>query len=188
MHSRVCVISISLLSVTSGKPLSLPEPDDATGFLDLWPSDGGFFTEPTATLESSYDYSMFSDSDANLSGFAMDSDGENMRNLVTSCVDESNIDPFSGLDILKPRDSLAQMWTTLEPSTEQKLCPANRDPQPPPEIPPLMLPFLNDYADTEECPPLPDGRKRQALCCYDPDVQTPNGDSVSKNCWRCQYI
>lgn len=197
MRSRVCLISIALLSVTTGKPFASPQPDDTMDFSDMWPSDRELFTEPAANLDSSAflslnpassdaasEYSMFSDSGADLSAFTMDSDAENTNNLIASCVGDSNVDPSSGLDMLKSRDSLDQIWTSLKPSTDQKLCPADRDPKPPPE-PSLKIPPLDEYADTEECPPLPDGRKRQPLCCYDPDVTTPSGESVSKNCWRC---
>lgn len=203
MRSRVCFISIALLSVTAGKPLSSPGPDDAVDFSDMWASDGDFFSDPAANLDSSvlsvldpvssnsgYDYSMFSDSDADLSSaFALDSDGENTSNLVASCVGDSNVDPSSGFDILKSRDLLEdQTWTSLDPSTEQKICPGNPKPNPPPE-PPLKIPSLFDFlTNKQECPPLPDGRKRQPLCCYDPDMVTPTGVTISKNCWRCQYI
>lgn len=197
MRSRVCLVSVTLLSVTAGKPVSSPQPDDSTGFSDIWPSDGGLFTEPAANPDSSvfltlnpvssdvgYDYYMFPDSDAESSSFAIDSGEEITSNLDASCVGNSNVDQASTLDIIKSRDLLDQTWTSLEPSTNQKLCPADRDSKPPPQTP-LQLPSLQQYTDAEECPPLPDGRKRQALCCYDPDVKTPSGDVVSKNCWRC---
>ena len=197
MRSRVRLIFVAMLSLTTGKPVSSPQPDEIRGLSDIWPSDGGLFTEPAANLDSSaflnlnpissdagYDYSMFSDSDADISTSAIDWDEEKTSNLDTFCVGDSNVDPPSDLDILMSRDSLDQIWTSFGPSTEQKLCPANRDPQPPPQAP-LQIPSLDQYDVTEECPPLPDGRKRHALCCYDPDVHTPSGDVVAKNCWRC---
>lgn len=197
MRSRIRLSFVALLSVTTGKPVSSPQPDDTVGFSDIWPSDGGLFTEPAASLDSSvflslnpvpsdagYDYYMFADSDTDISASVMDSDEENTSNLDPSCVGDSNVDPPSDLDILRSRDSLDQTWTSLEPSPEQKLCPANREPKPPPQTP-LQLPSLDQYDVTEECPPLPDGRKRHALCCYDPDMREASGDVVAKNCWRC---
>lgn len=169
------------------------------GSSEIWPSDAGMFTEAAAgNLDSSAllalnpvssdvssGYSMFSDSDAGLSAFAMGSDGENTSNLVASCVGESNVDPSSGLDILMSRDSLDETWTSLAPATEENQCPSKQDPKPPPE-PQLSIPSLLEYIDTDECPPLPDGRKRHALCCYDPDIVISPGNSVAKNCWRCK--
>lgn len=200
MRSRVRLIFAALLSITTGKPVSSPQPDDFWGLSDIWASDGGLYNEPAANLDSSaflslnpvssdawYDYSMVSDSDADISTFAIPSDEENTSNLDTFCVGDSNVDPPSDLDILMSRDSLDQIWTSFGPSTEPKLCPANRDPQPPPQAP-LHIPSPEQFDIAEECPPLPDGRRRHALCCYDPDVPTPSGDVVAKNCWRCQYI
>ena len=197
MHCRGRLIFVALLPAVTGKPVSSPQPDGTVDFSDIWPSDGGFFTEPPAGLDSSvflafnpvssddgYDDSMFSDSDTDISASVPDSDEENPSNLDGACVSDSDVDLPSNLDILMSRDSLDHTWTSFEPSTEEKVCPANREPQPPPQTP-LQLPTLEQYDVTEECPPLPDGRKRHALCCYDPDIRQPSGDVIAKNCWRC---
>lgn len=197
MRSRGRLIFVALLSVVTGKPVSSPQPDDTGDFSDIWPSDGGLFTEPPASLDPSVfmafnpvssdvgsDYSMFSDSDADISASVLDSDEENTSNLDVACVSDSDVDSPSNMDLLMSRDALDQTWTSLKPSTQQKVCPANREPQPPPQVP-LQLPTLDQYDVTEECPPLPDGRERHALCCYDPDVREPSGAVVAKNCWRC---
>lgn len=200
MRSRVRLVFVALLSVTTGKPISSPQPDDTMDFSDMWSSDGGLFAEPAASLDSSvflalnpvssdagWDYSMFSDGDGDISASVLDSDEANASNIDVSCISDSDVGSPSDLDILKSRDSLDETWTSFEPSTEKKVCPINREPQPPQQSP-LQLPSLDQYDVTDECPPLPDGRQRHALCCYDPDVREPSGDIVAKNCWRCQYI
>lgn len=202
MHFRVYCISVALLSAATGNPLASPQPEDNPGSLDLWQSDGDSLTEAplnddSLTLPSlnsifsdaPSDYSLFSDGDAISAAFQTGSDGEATDSLVASCLGVSNVDSSSDLDILISRDSLTDTWTSLRPATEENQCidPLNRNRQPSPQ-PELRIPSLEDDFDSVECPPLPDGRKRQPLCCYKEDIEVSPGVHVAQGCWNCEYF
>lgn len=202
MRFRVYCVSVALLSATTGKPLASPQPEDSLGSLDLWQSDGGSLNQapineeylPLLSLTSVFsdaasDYSLFSDGDAISGAFPTGVDGEVTDSLVASCLGTSNIDSSSDLDILISRDSLSNIFTSLGPATEENQCrdPSNQTPKPPSQ-PELRIPSLLQEFDSVECPPLPDGRKRQPLCCYKPDLEVSPGIQIAQGCWSCEYL
>lgn len=199
--SYVVFTTTRLFAITSAKPLSSPQPE---GDLEISEVPVNFVALSSETSSSNIlfsndpsDYSLFLNTYDNSVGpessdiFPVSSDGDTRNNLVTSCLSEINLDPPTALDILRPRDSLDGAWTSLSPQTEnggQKCAnPYNQAPKPPPPSsqPELRLPSLLEDLDFEKCPPLPDGTKRQALCCYGPDIKTGGKIWIAQTCWSC---
>ena len=218
MRFKESFLHIALFSsTTAGKPLASPPGQDETqlDFSEISPSDTDLlFTEapsndiidsslsPSNTFpDDATDYSMFSDNnndDVNPAAFLAGSTGDIVgnNNLIASCLGESNnVNSLLGDDsanILRSREDYSPddntNWITME-GTQCSV--NNRNPQqpPPPPEPQLRTPsLLEEYFDTPECPPLPDGRRRQPLCCYSPDVEVSPGTYVAEFCWRRQLF